>query len=1311
MPGEGQNIIELGFNIEELTAEKKQVLDLMVDLFGKLREYDGTKFNPLGNGGLADLKKSLTDGAAAMGEFQQTAAKFNETVTDQFKRQQQNKKVTDELTLATNAYKKIIDDTAKTQANANAQGSTAAENLAIEKEQLKQSNAERQRSIKFLLTETGSVGEAKAAVTQLTAERDKLNLSTEEGRARQQELNGKINEYNDFIKANVSTLEQQKINIGNYTGAIGVLESSLTNISAKMDAMAAAGDTASEAYQKLILEQKLLQALLDKQQGGFSTITAELRSMKSALDAAAVAGLDNTESFHKLNEVYTTAKQKVNELHEEQKILTSEEPAFTALAAAARGLGGAYAVGAGASALFADGNEKVEKELQKLVAIMTLLQGLEEAVKAVKDRGAIATALQAAASKALVAAREIEVKIFGTTATVLAGETAVREENTIAEEANTVALEANAEGAVLNAEAMEGVTIATEAGTAATIGFRTALISTGIGAIIIAIIYGITKLVGAISDWSQADEKAIEKQNALAESSKQLYDINVKLEEAYNSGALKRLEDLQRVDAATKAAGENQFTQFAKERDIQLQRSAIAARQISDSEADGKTLGILSEERISAEQKVKDFQSRIYELKKAQKKDENKDDIEKLQHEQDVADKELAIAEAAYNRDLDAHKEHDDATGKLEENAIAQSKAAFDQLQKITSDAADRRYNQTKEANDRILNDDATSFAAKLEAVTENYGAEAALEKTHENAVRQQLARNLITEQDAANQIANLRNDLNIKLKKALEDQRKLRIEYNDRELEARNTISKNGNESDAAVQDAITKNVQKELETRLAALKQNVADRAQIIADDYAKQVTLAKEHGKTETEIAAITSERDKALVELTASTQKDIYDIVISYGDRKLKAIQDQNKAEGSSNAVTDKYNLDTEALNKSLINNTISYNKYLNEKRKLDEKYTLDKDQADVNDDEKNLQRVRDYIQKELEIRISAAQKVLDIAKAGGDEDEIGKAKAKLDALLEDKRKASAEEVAINKKLGADKEKQDADAAAKKLALDAQQSHATKELEQESFDFAKQLVDASYESRINQIQETIDKENEQAQNQISAIQRSTLSQQDQAAEVTILQAQQKQRETQLKNEQKQEKIKEAKFDRDAAVAEVIWKTGIGVMEVIQQFGFPAGFALAATVAALGAVQVATILAKPIPTYAEGVDSHPGGFAWIGEEYKPELVTSPGRAPYIIDKPTLLDLPVNSSVMPLDPNSIVFDLGGTMMMQGATAINNYAERNDGVVDAIDRQTQQLKRAYKRGQQKIVNIIKVPPEMYGLDAHYINTKILGKG
>lgn len=1283
-----QNIIELGFNIEELTSEKKQVLDLMVDLFGQLKQYDGTKFNPLGTEGLAGLKKSMTDSSAAMDGVIAKANEVNKVYADQAVKQQAAKKSTDETTLAVQQYSKIVDQAAQVQAKANALTSTAAENLAIDKEQLKLRNAELQKSASFLTAESNSVGEAKAANALLTIERDKQNTTTEEGKAKIAELNAAMDKNNEIIRANSSLLEKQKINIGNYNGAVTVLESGLAGISEKLNQFAAAGDSTSEAVQKLTLEQQILKVLLEKQSAGFSSVTQEVRATKNALDTLAVAGLENSETFQKLNVTYEESKSKLNELHNQQKILTDANPALAALTATARGLGGAYALGAGASALFADGNEKVEKELNKLVAIMTFLQGLEEAVRAVRERGAIATALQAAGAKALNAVRQIELAIFGQTVAATEADTVAKTVNTEAMVVNAEAVEANAVGVEVNTVAMEGTTVATEAASVATLSLRATLIATGIGAIIIGVIYAITKLVGAINDWANADEKAEEKNKALAESSKELLDISEKLNDAFEEGSKKKVDALEKENDKVKAAGQNQFIQLANERKIAQQRQQNAKETLAFMDLEGGALDAVGERRADALLKVEGIESEIRSARLA----DDKKEVERLQKKKEAANAEFQLLDTQYTKGLAATKEYNDQTAKIEENSIQQAKAAADLLAKITADAAQRRFESIKDANDRILSLDSSTEPQRLAAIKSNYNAEVALSGAQVEAIKKLETDKILTEKDAADQIANIQSSLNIKYKASLEEQRKIREDYADRNATAKNAISKNNNESDASIQEAISKDVQKELDDRLIALKRNIDDKTKIIIDDYNLQLTLAREHGKTEAEIQQLASDRDKALVELTANTQKEIYDITLSYGDRKLKAIEDQNKAIDSANQVTTDYNAQTDSLNTALINQTISYRKYVDSKRLLDRQYNIDHDNAEIADDEKRLAQIRDFELKQLNIKVFFAEKALDAAKLGGDQNEIDKAQAKVDALHVIQVKAAGDEVQLNNKLNDDKRKKNADTVkanedAEKLADDRK-----KELEVASFNLGVELVDASYENKINAIQKEIDAVDSQAAAETEAVQRSTLSQRDQAAELIIIQADQRAKDTQLKQQQKQEKIKEAHFDQDVALAKIGWSTAQAVMKDTADVPWPLSLEIAVLDIALGAVQAAAVLAKPVPTYGDGVIDHPGGAAWVGELYKPELISIPGMDPFVVDRPTLIDLPARSSVLPMSDSDMIADLGGSAMRRGTQWVNSWPDNNQWeIVQALDRQTGRLVRAYKQSQKRIMNVINV--------------------
>ena len=85
---------------------------------------------------------------------------------------------------------------------------------------------------------------------------------------------------------------------------------------------------------------------------------------------------------------------------------------------------------------------------------------------------------------------------------------------------------------------------------------------------------------------------------------------------------------------------------------------------------------------------------------------------------------------------------------------------------------------------------------------------------------------------------------------------------------------------------------------------------------------------------------------------------------------------------------------------------------------------------------------------------------------------------------------------------------------------------------------------------------------------------------------------------------------------------------------QLGPIAGAVMAAVIGAMGAMQVATILATPIPSYAEGTkgnDRHPGGAALVGDAGKHEVIMYSGKAWITPDTPTLVDIPKGAQVFP--------------------------------------------------------------------------------
>lgn len=109
------------------------------------------------------------------------------------------------------------------------------------------------------------------------------------------------------------------------------------------------------------------------------------------------------------------------------------------------------------------------------------------------------------------------------------------------------------------------------------------------------------------------------------------------------------------------------------------------------------------------------------------------------------------------------------------------------------------------------------------------------------------------------------------------------------------------------------------------------------------------------------------------------------------------------------------------------------------------------------------------------------------------------------------------------------------------------------------------------------------------------------------------------------------RQAKFDKANNIMQTIMNTAAGIMKTIAEVGLPAAIPFIATTSALGAIQLATIIAQPIPKYAKGTDNHPGGLAIVGDGGKHEAVVT-DKGTYITPNvPTLIDLPRRAKVIP--------------------------------------------------------------------------------
>lgn len=133
--------------------------------------------------------------------------------------------------------------------------------------------------------------------------------------------------------------------------------------------------------------------------------------------------------------------------------------------------------------------------------------------------------------------------------------------------------------------------------------------------------------------------------------------------------------------------------------------------------------------------------------------------------------------------------------------------------------------------------------------------------------------------------------------------------------------------------------------------------------------------------------------------------------------------------------------------------------------------------------------------------------------------------------------------------------------------------------------------------------------------------------------------------LEKKRLKEKQKSAKFDKAVAITIAAINAAQAVLVQIGGGDPYSAFARAALAAAIGAVQLATIIAKPIPQYFKGAapGEHKGGAAMVGERGT-ELMRAPGGDWQLTPSTaTVMDLKPGTEVIPHDETMRRLALGG--------------------------------------------------------------------
>ena len=260
------------------------------------------------------------------------------------------------------------------------------------------------------------------------------------------------------------------------------------------------------------------------------SLRQRMREIKEQLIEMEVAGQRGTAAYRALQEEAGRLTDAWGDAQAQATILAHDQRGMQGIISGLQGITGAAAVAQGAIGLFGGENEHLQQIMLRVQSVMAITMGLQQVQQTLNKDSAFSLVT-------LNGLKKVWNKLIGDGATAMEAENAATEVNTAAQQANTAATTADTAaqttnntstvagtaaqvanaGATRTATAVTiAQTVATKAASLALKGLKAALITTGIGALIV--------LVGELAGWlmklfdatSKADEEFKEQEEVLA---------------------------------------------------------------------------------------------------------------------------------------------------------------------------------------------------------------------------------------------------------------------------------------------------------------------------------------------------------------------------------------------------------------------------------------------------------------------------------------------------------------------------------------------------------------------------------------------------------------------------------------------------------------------------------------------------------------------------------------------------------------------------------------------------------------------------
>lgn len=468
-----------------------------------------------------------------------------------------------------------------------------------------------------------------------------------------------------------------------------------------------------------------------------------------------------------------------------------------------------------------------------------------------------------------------------------------------------------------------------------------------------------------------------------------------------------------------------------------------------------------------------------------------------------------------------------------------------------------------------------------------------------------------------------------------------------------------------SAAEIELRKSLQSEMENELAEASENYERNAKSI--DLNNRLSYLKEGSQEylDARMGQLELERSQEL-EAAAETGASVLEI-----NRKYDAMIEAEKEKMSSKRAEEMMG---EASSESLVNGH-----ELNEQlRNLSDAYregNMSKEEYEA----ENYRIQQEYAEKQLRLAIETTEKILKLNLSDEDrakyEQRLAELQMELDDMVTDNKIEND-----RKQLESEKEKRE-----KQMEMMQQVSQLMSSIGE----FGDQL----FENRISQLEEESDASQEAHDKEIERIESleesGAISTEEAEARKRAAEDKTKAKEEEIARRKAQLQTKQAIFDKAIQLAQTGIATARGIMEAMAMI--PPNPVMAAMIAAMGAVQAATIMATPIPKYRKGTDSHKGGPAIVGDGGVPETVILPDGGVFLTPgHPVLMDLPKGTQVLPdsfvTDAGMVKSDLLTLMEMRDADGVPVIYVDNDwsGLERRIGKLEKNMVAAFERAAKE---------------------------